>query len=184
MSLPHRVAGNLALDLANTISWRGTDREIDHLATPADILAWSRAAGLTDGHFAVRPADHKALMKGILDLRLAIGEVGSAIAAGKPPPRAALDIIRDYAAKALRTASLQGRPVSLRFQGIDSITGAVAWSALDLLRSDELSRLKQCPSDDCRWLFIDRTKNGSRRWCEMSTCGNRAKKQAFRRGPS
>ena len=62
------------------------------------------------------------------------------------------------------------------------IVGTVAWAALDLFRGDELSRLKQCPPDDCQWLFIDRTKNASRRWCDMGTCGNRAKKQAHRSG--
>ncbi|MBZ9813232.1 CGNR zinc finger domain-containing protein [Mesorhizobium sp. CA7] len=71
--------------------------------------------------------------------------------------------------------------MSLHFLGANRITGAIAWSALDLLRGDELSRLKQCPPHDCRWLFIDRTKNGSRRWCEMNSCGNRAKKQSHRK---
>ncbi|TPI77283.1 ABATE domain-containing protein [Mesorhizobium sp. B2-8-9] len=181
MSFPHRIAGNLALDLANTISRRGTDREIDHLATAADILAWSRQTGLIDDDFALPSADHKALVKDVLALRRAVSDAGSAIAHGDEPPAAALDTIRRYAAEALRTAALAGSPVSLHFRGANRITGAIAWSALDLLRGDELSRLKQCPPHDCRWLFIDRTKNGSRRWCEMNSCGNRAKKQSHRR---
>jgi predicted RNA-binding Zn ribbon-like protein len=92
-----------------------------------------------------------------------------------------LNVIRDIAAAALRHASLSGSPFRLHFEGIYRVTGIIAWSALDLLRSDELARLKQCPPDDCHWLFIDRTKNGSRRWCDMGTCGNRAKKMAHRK---
>jgi len=85
-------------------------------------------------------------------------------------PRSATSHLR------LAAASLVGTPVRLDFVRDDRIVGPIAWAALDLLRGDELGRLKQCPPEDCRWLFIDRTKNGSRRWCEMATCGNRAKK--------
>lgn len=181
MSLPHRVAGNLSLDLVNTISWRGTDREKDHLATAVDILAWAKDAGLITDDTEVVASDDQALVDRVLALRAAINEAGSAIARGEDPPISALTVIRDFAADALRTADLTGSPISLAFQGADKIIGAIAWSALDLLRGEELPRLKQCPPDDCRWLFIDRTKNGSRRWCEMATCGNRAKKLALRK---
>jgi predicted RNA-binding Zn ribbon-like protein len=93
-----------------------------------------------------------------------------------------LQVIRDFAASALRSAAISGAPAIFDFEGIDQIVGAIAWAALDLFRGDELSRLKQCPPDDCQWLFIDRTKNLSRRWCDMATCGNRAKKHAHRHG--
>jgi predicted RNA-binding Zn ribbon-like protein len=77
----------------------------------------------------------------------------------------------------MASADLAGAPLQLSFKGADRILGPVAWAAMDLLRSDELDRLKQCPAHDCHWLFLDRSKNGSRRWCEMSTCGDRAKKR-------
>lgn len=105
----------------------------------------------------------------------------SSFARGKDVPTYALNVIRDLAAEALQAAEVRGVPATLKFTGMDKIVGAIAWSALDLFRGDELSRLKQCPPDDCHWLFIDRTKNGSRRWCDMATCGNRAKKQTYRK---
>lgn len=71
----------------------------------------------------------------------------------------------------------------LSFTGGDRIIGPVAWAALDLLRGSELDRLKQCPPHDCHWLFVDRTKNGSRRWCEMATFGERAKRGERKTGP-
>lgn len=182
MSLPHRIAGDIALDLANTVSWRGTDRETDHLMSAEDIVAWAKEAGLVDRGYDVSSRERDVLVKRTLALRLAIGEAGAAIAHGKDAPVSALNVIRDLAASALQAAEVSGVPATFKFKGIDKIVGAVAWSALDLLRGDELSRLKQCPPNDCRWLFIDRTKNASRRWCDMATCGNRAKKHAHRHG--
>lgn len=177
MTLPHRVAGNLALDLANTISWRGTDREIDHLATVDGILAWARVVGLVDAGFQVVQTELDILADDVRTLRAAIGEAGQAIARGGDAPASAVTIIRTYAARALHSADFSGTPVQMSFHGTERIVGAIAWSALDLLRGHELNRLKQCPPSHCQWLFIDRTKNGSRRWCDMGTCGNRAKKE-------
>ena len=51
----------------------------------------------------------------------------------------------------------------------------IAYSAGILFPEIDPKRLKQCPSEDCGWLFMDRSKNASRRWCDMRTCGNRAK---------
>lgn len=41
-------------------------------------------------------------------------------------------------------------------------------------------RLRACPGPGCGWVFVDRSRSGSRRWCQMSDCGNRAKGAAFR----
>ena len=58
---------------------------------------------------------------------------------------------------------------------LESALWPIARAAADLLLSDELQHLRMCASDDCAWLFIDRTKNHRRRWCDMKTCGNRVK---------
>jgi predicted RNA-binding Zn ribbon-like protein len=173
--LPERIAGDLALDLANTISWRGTDRETDHLANADAILAWARAAGLVDDGFTLAVGSRQHLVDDVHRLRLAIGSAGAAIAQGQTPPSAALAIVRDLAARSLAGATLAGGPTAFSFPPEDRIVGPLAWAALDLLRGDDLDRLKRCPADECRWLFLDRTKNRSRRWCAMATCGNRAK---------
>lgn len=179
-SLPHRIAGNLALDLANTISWRGTSKETDHLADADGVIAWAQAAGLVEPPHALSVGDRDALLADVQALRAAITDAGAAIAAGASPDPAALATIRNLAARSLAAASLEGAPARIAFAPAEQITGALAWAALDLLRSDQLDRLKQCPPDDCRWLFIDRTKNRSRRWCDMATCGNRAKARRSR----
>jgi predicted RNA-binding Zn ribbon-like protein len=173
--LPHRIAGDLALDLANTVSWRGTEREVDHLADVDAILAWAQAAGLIDASFRVSRQRREGLIDDVHRLRAAINAAGAAVAHGRSPPDAALACIRDLAARSLAGASLTGAPAKFSFAPADRIVGPVAWAALDLFLNGELDRLKQCPPAECRWLFIDETKNRSRRWCDMGTCGNRAK---------
>jgi len=46
---------------------------------------------------------------------------------------------------------------------------------VDLLTSDRLSAVRECAADDCAWLFLDESRNRSRRWCDMKVCGNRQK---------
>jgi predicted RNA-binding Zn ribbon-like protein len=55
----------------------------------------------------------------------------------------------------------------------------LAQSALDLLLAEDTPRLHACASDTCRWLFLDTSKNRTRRWCDMKTCGNRAKARRY-----
>ncbi len=173
----HRIAGDLALDLANTVSWRGTERQFDHLGDHAAVLAWARQGGLLGADESRPNGPSERVRRRLLRLRDAIDAAGAAIAAGQPPPGLALDVIRDMAARALAEARLAGTPARLHFDGDDRIVGPVAWAALDLLRGDELHRLKRCPAEHCGWLFVDRTKNGSRRWCDMTTCGDLAKRR-------
>ena len=57
------------------------------------------------------------------------------------------------------------------------VLAPVLWSAADLALAAQRVRLRQCANEKCRWLFVDDSKGGSRRWCSMSTCGNHAKMQ-------
>jgi len=59
--------------------------------------------------------------------------------------------------------------------GLDGLLGPVVWSAADLLVSEEASRIRVCGGPDCGWMYVDRSRNGLRRWCQMATCGTRAK---------
>ncbi len=55
------------------------------------------------------------------------------------------------------------------------ILSPVVWDAADLMQSDTLHQVRECAGDDCNWLFLDTSRNHSRRWCDMKSCGNRAK---------
>jgi predicted RNA-binding Zn ribbon-like protein len=60
-------------------------------------------------------------------------------------------------------------------EDLSSILWPVLWSAAGLLTSDEAARIRQCGGVDCGWFYVDRSRNGLRRWCEMSVCGTREK---------
>jgi len=65
---------------------------------------------------------------------------------------------------------------------LEAILWPIAGSAGELLTSDDLGRVRQCGGKTCRWMFVDRSKNRSRRWCDLKVCGNRTKaRKLYRR---
>lgn len=178
MLLPHRIAGNLALDFANTVSWRDTARQTDLFGTWEGLRSWAHDAGLTLPPGAASSQQH---LSDIRELREAVNDIGSAIAQGIEPPEPATLLLRDVLAGAIGRGCLTGQPLHPEFADQDYLLGSIAWSALQLFGGSELDHIKECPFHDCRWLFVDRSKNRSRRWCDMNTCGNRAKKKAMER---
>jgi predicted RNA-binding Zn ribbon-like protein len=128
------------------------------------------------------------MFKEALWLREAIYKVCSALAAARDPARKDLDVLHVALVEYLRSATLTrvDEHYDLAFTGpshVAVVLGPIAQSAVDLLKGGEFHRLKQCPgpSGDCGWLFYDRTKNNSRRWCEMSVCGNRVKARRYQK---
>jgi predicted RNA-binding Zn ribbon-like protein len=73
-----------------------------------------------------------------------------------------------------------------RGEGSDlrALVWRVLWSAASLLRSDEIGNLRVCGGDDCGWMYVDRSRNGLRRWCQMRTCGTREKSRRRRVSPA
>jgi predicted RNA-binding Zn ribbon-like protein len=188
------VGGVLALDFANTSGARGTARHVEHLQRATHVVDWAAHAGGIDAETARRcyeatASDAEAaqkLLRHALLLREAIFGIGSAIARGETPSRADLRILKDYLRRTIGPAELAKAPGD--GYGFDfshapaeiALLGPVAWSASSLLERGSLERVKQCPADDCGWLFFDHSKNNSRRWCEMATCGNRTKGRRHR----
>ena len=182
------TGGTLCLDLANTVDNRPTDAT-DLLRTYADLLAWSEQAGvLTAGErdalgaeAARRPPDATAALEGTRALREAIYAIFSSRARGAAVPPPALGLLNAAIGPSL--ARLRLRPVPGGFEwdwssadlALDGMLAPVVDSAADLLTSPDLARVRECEADSCGWLFIDRSRNRSRRWCDMSICGNRAK---------
>ena len=170
----HRVGGHVALDFANTVSWRGTPRQFDPIDSVPALMCWAVGAGLID-QAAVAPEDGDAFLARAHRLRSAVRGTFEGTVAGTEAERdrsALLDIARAY----LASAELTGLPTELRYPSTEAaILGTIAWAAITLLSSDRIGRVKICEPENCRWLFLDTTKNGSRRWCDMGACGNRAK---------
>jgi predicted RNA-binding Zn ribbon-like protein len=187
--------GALCLDFANTVSHRPAPNRHDLLADFAALVQWSREAGLLSASRARQacrqamrsPAQAHAELRRAKALREAIYETCSAIAAGRAPQAQQIAALNASLARILADSKLaaHGRRFVWLHSGnanpLDDALWAVARSAADLLASDALAQLRECAADTCGWLFLDRSKNSSRRWCDMRVCGNRAKVQRFRR---
>ena len=163
------AGGDLALDLANTRDGFAPPAS-DYLQTPADVVAWARhAAGLEVD------ADERVLAQ-VLDLRETVDALFRAIAGGgEPPPGALADLMAAHAAAPGRLISAGG---NYELTWDRDIVGPVAAAAVDLLRTGRLERLKLC--EGCPWLFLDLSRNHSRRWCSMNVCGGTRKMRRYR----
>ncbi|MGH7657889.1 MAG: CGNR zinc finger domain-containing protein [Gemmatimonadales bacterium] len=186
------VGGNLALDLANTTSERhgGTPRE--RLLDYDDVVTWARRVNLVSAAHAraLREAAerHPRLAATALERVRAFREmtyrIFSAIANGRKP--AAADLAHLTAALRESTSHREldwnRGPRWKRISGGDDLAALlrpVADNAESLLFGDELGRVKECHGEDCNWLFVDSSRNRSRRWCDMADCGNRSKARRF-----
>jgi predicted RNA-binding Zn ribbon-like protein len=181
--------GAPCLDLPNTVSGRGAEAPVDHLRSFSDLVAWSRQGGLLDTTAAARlrrlateRAEEAAAVLGqAIELREALFALFAALAAGRAPAAGDLAILNRVLAGALDRLELA--PAAGRYawawrqtpDRLDAPLGPVAWSAATLLVSPELTAIRECASPTCRWLFLDHSRNQSRRWCDMKTCGNRVK---------
>jgi predicted RNA-binding Zn ribbon-like protein len=169
------VGGDLALDLANTVNGlRDGPLEQDFLATPADLAEWAVHAGVVE----TAPAVDERVLAQARELRGAVYAVFRAIAERREPDPAALATLAGLHAGAVARARLvpAGDRYDLAWDG--EVLGPLAAAAVDLLRHGPLDRLKLC--DACPWLFLDLSRNHSRRWCAMNECGGRLKMRRYR----
>ena len=175
--LPRLVGGRLCLDFANSANWDGEAIVDEKLATQADVIAWARHAGL--GSITAGREDAVAALAQLRALRADLRRLFVAAATGKEPPRAPLARLNRLLAtrgSSLRLATAGGRLRHGTTRGLmDAVGLPVAVSAVDLLTSSDLGRVKICPAHQCEWLVLDDSRNGTRRWCSMAECGNRAK---------
>jgi predicted RNA-binding Zn ribbon-like protein len=188
------VGGSLALDFANTVGGAHTAPTHEHLVEYADLAAFGRSAGYLSASQARRlhdeasrqPVRATAVFRRALVLRDAIWRAFDVIANGSRADPSDLAAIHEEELAALRHARLQQSESGVGYVWSDELVldrplWAIARSASDLLRSQEdLPRVRECGSATCEWLFVDKSRNHSRRWCDMNDCGNRAKVRRFR----
>ncbi|MEU0092645.1 CGNR zinc finger domain-containing protein [Kribbella sp. NPDC006257] len=165
---PELIGGHLLVDLVNTVSWRlDGARRIDRLSTRVDLADWCAAVGLSPGDTPLQD---------VTRLREIAYRVLRPMARGEGPARADLDALRRLIVEAMDTAEPSAPDlVRLLDWQVDGLMGTLAMAAARLLERADLTRLRECQDDDCGWLFLDRSKNGSRRWCSSADCGNRAR---------
>jgi predicted RNA-binding Zn ribbon-like protein len=185
------IAGDLALNFANSESGRGFPTRQDHLQAPAHVADWLEHAGALDAaataelraRLAADPAFAEALLAEARRLRDDVHAVAAAIAHRADPPAAALDDLAALHARWLAVARLapDGERHGWRWRLADAplaaALGPIALAAVSLVAERDPVRIKECGGVACGWLFYDETKNNRRRWCEMEVCGNRAKQR-------
>jgi predicted RNA-binding Zn ribbon-like protein len=184
----HRFSGGvLALDTTNTVVLRNDPtRRFDRFDDAEEIGRFAEAASVFRADEIGRPlalANVGAIAARVRALREAADVVFRAPAAGEPVEASALAELLTHCAAALegkdelratpeRPFGTSGAPLAFE--------AALAVSALSLLSGSSLRRIKICRN--CDWLFLDRSRNSSRLWCDMTVCGNRAKaRQHYRR---
>ncbi|MFN8475815.1 MAG: CGNR zinc finger domain-containing protein [Anaerolineae bacterium] len=188
------IGGELCLDFTNTASWR--DRDDPHVPIRNDrfksyavLLAWSEQAGALSAPVAAhlrseaerRPADAAAVLVQAVALRETLYRVFSAYAAGVEPRAEDMVAMNDALGDALSHARIAYSDDSFAWGwaneegALDRMLWPVVRSAAELLTSAKVERVHECEGDTCTWLFVDTSKNHSRRWCDMKDCGNRAK---------
>ena len=168
------LGGDVALDFANTLEATHEGDPIkDHLRSPDDLVTFARRTGALPDRAPAGDLDAAR------SLRAAIHAVFAAVATGEPPPLAPLETLLAAHASAIAAGRLTpGESYTWEWERPD-LRWPVAVAAVDLLRSpDRLARVKRCAQ--CSWLFLDRSRNGSRRWCMMGECGAQVKMRRYR----
>jgi predicted RNA-binding Zn ribbon-like protein len=183
------IAGALCLEFANTIHNSRAEDKGEELHAISDLLQWAKEAGLLSSaahdrlaaHYSRNPREAAAaLAKGtaIRDLLLSIF---AGIANGRSASSQRLSELNSALAEAPGLLRVHKKSDRIEAEwtsaadGLQQVLFAVLGSAAELLASDRVGRIRECASADCTWLFVDESRNRSRRWCDMSACGNRMK---------
>jgi predicted RNA-binding Zn ribbon-like protein len=187
------------LDFVNTLAWRLTDRPVEYLGSYEDLLAWERQGGLLapdetevlSGWAATHPEGARATLSRAVALREAVHRVLSAAIAGEPQDEGALSTLNrelSVALSRLRVAPAAGDAYVWAWERDGDEGGGpplerplwpVARSAAELLTSAKLGRVKVCGGEGCGWMFLDESRNASRKWCESRDCGNRERVREY-----
>jgi predicted RNA-binding Zn ribbon-like protein len=184
----------IALSFNNTVSWQADGPANDRLETFSDLLTW---AGATD---LLAPAEIAALQEPATrdpwaaaaalaqtrELRTVLHQILAALARHQEPEPITLRAFSQALRVAAGQLALTWRDGRLAWghQGEvapETIVHRIAWAAAQFMTSSELARLGLCANPECGWMFLDSTRNHSRRWCSMQDCGSRAKARRYYR---
>jgi predicted RNA-binding Zn ribbon-like protein len=179
----------LCIDFSNTLHDRTTSTPRDHFSNYSDFAWWSQAAGILQPEETQllleeakrHPAEAAQVLQKARALRETLYRIFSAITREDTVESADLQALNAaYAGVMSRACIVQSEDgFTWDWKGKETALERMIWdivrSAAELLVSEELHLLHECAAEDCGWLFLDTSKNHSRRWCDMKGCGNRTK---------
>jgi predicted RNA-binding Zn ribbon-like protein len=189
------IGGLPVLDFVNSERWHRTDKPVDTIISYREAVVFASRVGLLEDESELKavvaaaesdPRHCVEALRVLLRVRATIYRIFSAIARGKEPAAADLDALRGAHADAVRHAAIVpcADGFTWSWNGTDPwrrVARPLGAVAMQLLLSPHQARVKQCAREGCGWLFLDQSKNGSRRWCTMDICGSRVKMRAHYR---
>lgn len=180
------IGGDPSLDFVNTVDWTDRGPIQERLTDYARLTRWAEGAGILSKAQAERlrkaagPREAQAAYKKALHLRDVLQRLYTSRS------DAAWEEFNELLGKALRHlgVSPSGEWEWHDIESLESVLWPVVWSAANLLTSEEAPKIRVCASPDCGWMYVDRSRNGLRRWCQMETCGTmeKSRRRAERRG--
>jgi predicted RNA-binding Zn ribbon-like protein len=179
----------LCLDFTNTVGTQPAGATNDLLTSYPRLIEWSAYVGVIGEdeaeHLlewaASHPAEAEAALHYAIAIRQTLYHILAAAAADVAPEPSQMQAFNHILAQAMThlrlTPGTQGFDwaCATDTHDLEKMLWPVVWSAAELLTSHDLVHLRECAGDHCNWLFLDTSKNHSRRWCSMKDCGNRAK---------
>ncbi|MGD2095980.1 MAG: CGNR zinc finger domain-containing protein [Desulfobacterales bacterium] len=185
--------GRLCLDFVNTVDCYGCDDIGEYLIDYQDLIDWSLHVGILTSDEAKRltlksaenPAEANRVHQRAIELREIIYSLFGSILEATPQTQTDLKAFNDYLSdmmalsKIVKTADGFDWDMTANKADLDWILNPIIRSATDVLISEEWRRIKKCADPTCGWIFLDVSRNHSRRWCDMRDCGNRAKASRF-----
>lgn len=186
------IGGDPVLDFHNTIAWPRGRKSNERLRRPVDFIRWSEEAGVTTKReagklrvFATRNYNRaRAILDDALRLRDLLRQLLLSVSDGTAPDAKAVEELNRRYIKAMASVEMKWQDGRLQWATradprMTTILDRVVWRAGELLSCGDVKRLRRCANPDCGWLFLDRSKNGTRRWCSMRECGERAKAKRY-----
>lgn len=188
------IGGDLALDFANTVGWHAGEDRIEHLPEYAEFVLWAARAGAVTAARAAalqreaqrHPSRAGRALAQALRLRETVFRVFGAIAQRRTPPAADLLQLHRARVDALRKADPRWSGTGMVLEWPDDPRDLlrplypIALAADALLTAPRLARVRQCGNHPCGWLFVDTSRNGTRRWCSAEECGNITRVRRYR----
>lgn len=186
------IGGHPAIDFVNTVHWRSAEHPLAGVVSYPEAVRFAARCGLLPEDeeaaavlraAAADPAAGAEAFAYLVSVREAAHGVLGAPASGEEPDAEDVDALRGAYAEAVAHGQLaaDGGPYRWSWDGTDPfrrVARPLAVSAIELFLSPGRARVKRCGDERCGWLFLDKSKNGSRRWCSMDICGARNKMRA------
>lgn len=193
---PDLNSGHPALEFTNTVGNHASEQPIEKLFKYENLLSWAKRVSLLRDEqvqtlrrkAADRPGEAGAVFAKSLEFREVLYRIFVAQTQGKSPAEDDLAILNSLLVHPTSGAQVVRRVSRFEWQwsfdenALEAPLWILALSASSLMTSESYQRVGQCADEDgCGWLFVDTTKNHSRRWCDINDCGNRAKQRRYQK---